>query len=67
MEVDIVIDALTECLVERSTGQNVKTEFRPRAKAIRPKDFRKWKFNWKHTEENGYTIYELFVAGDDTV
>lgn len=67
MEVDIVIDVLTECLVERSTGQNVKTEFRSRAEAIRPNDFREWKFNWKLTEENGYTIYELFVTGDDTV
>jgi len=67
MEVDIVIDALTECLVERSTGKNVKTEFRPRSKSIRPKDYRHWKFNWKLTEENGYTIYELFVDGDDTV
>ncbi|MSU09926.1 hypothetical protein FYJ84_13200 [Veillonellaceae bacterium WCA-693-APC-5D-A] len=67
MEVDIVIDVLTECLVERSTGQNVKTEFRSRTEAIRPNDFREWKFNWKLTEENGYTIYELFVTGDDTV
>ena len=67
MEIDIVIDALTECLVERSTGQNVKTEYRPRSEAIRPKDYRQWKFNWRQTEENGYTVYELFVANDATV
>lgn len=67
MEVDIIIDTLTECLVERSTGQRVKTEFRSRTVAIRPQDYRQWNFNWKLTEENGYTIYELFVVGDDTV
>ena len=67
MEVDIVIDAITECLIERSTQQIVKTEFRPRSEAIRPKDYRRWKFNWKQTEENGYNIYELFVVGSDEV
>ena len=67
MEVDIVIVTITECLVERFTQQIVETEFRPRSEAIRPKDYRHWKFNWKKNEENGYTIYELFVIGSDEV
>ena len=30
MEVDILIDKLTDCLVERSTGEQVETEYRLR-------------------------------------
>lgn len=67
MEVDIQIDKLTDCLVEKSTGKQVETEYRLRTVPIKPKDYKGWKFDWSKTEKNGYSIYELFLTDDDTV
>lgn len=67
MAVDILIDKLTDCLLERSTGERVETEYRMRTMPIKPKDYKDWKFDWSKTEKAGYNIYELFLAGDDTV
>ena len=67
MEVDILIDTITECLIDTRTGEEVETEYRARETPIRPKDCRGWKFNWSITEKNGYDIYELFLKGDDVV
>ncbi|MCM1100871.1 MAG: hypothetical protein NC079_01145 [Clostridium sp.] len=67
MEVDILIDGLTDCLVERKTGEQVETEYRLRLTPIKPKDYAGWKFDWSRTEKNGYDIYELFLADDDAV
>ncbi len=67
MEVDIVIDKITDCLIDTRTGREVETEYRMREVPIRPKDYKRRKFNWSTTEKNGYSIYELFVKNDDTV
>lgn len=67
MEVDILIDRITDCLVDTRTGEEVETAYRMRETSIRPKDYRGWKFNWSITEKNGYDIYELFLKDDDTV
>ena len=67
MEVDILIDRITDCLIDTRTGEEVETEYRMREASIRPRDYRGWKFNWSITEKNGYDIYELFVKDDDTV
>lgn len=67
MQIDILIDKLTDCLVDRATGENVNTEYKERTTAIKKKDYAGWKFNWSTTQDNGYTIYELLVDGDSTV
>jgi hypothetical protein len=67
MTVDILIDKLTDCLIERATNTVVETEYRERLTPIKKNDFKGWKFDWGITERNGYSIYELFVEGDDTV
>lgn len=67
MEVDILIDRITDCLIDTRTGVEVETEYRKRETPIRPKDYKGWKFNWSITEKNGYDIYELFLKDDDTV
>ena len=67
MEVDILIDKITDCLIDTSTGEEVETEYWMRETPIKPKDYKGWKFNWSITEKNGYHIYELFLKGDDTV
>lgn len=67
MEVDILIDKITDCLIDMRTGEKVETEYRMRETPIRSADYKGWKFNWKATEKNGYHIYELFVKGENTV
>lgn len=67
MAVDIQIDKLTDCLIERETGNIVDTEYMECITAIKKKDFAGWKFDWSTTQKNGYTVYELFVEDDDTV
>lgn len=67
MEVDILIDRVTDCLIDTRTAEEVETEYRVREMPIRPKDYKGWRFNWSNTEKNGYHIYELFVKGDSTV
>lgn len=67
MEVDILIDKLTDCLVERETGIILDTEYRCRTMPIKPKDYKGWKFNWSTTEKDGYTIYEVFLKDSNIV
>ncbi len=67
MQVDVHIDKLTDCLVERITGNIVDTEYIKRTKSISSSDCFGWQFDWRRTQEDGYTIYELFVENDDTV
>lgn len=67
MEVDILIDRLTDCLVDKRTGKEVNTEYRLKQEEIKEDDFKEWKFNWRTTQENGYDIYELFICNDDVV
>lgn len=67
MEVNILIDELTDCLVDRETGEIVETEYKERFRTIEPKEYRGWKFDWSITEKNGYNIYELFLKDDDIV
>ena len=43
------------------------TEYKLRPTPIMPKDYKGWKFDWSRTEKNGYNIYELFLADDETV
>lgn len=67
MEVDIIIDKLTECLVERESGKIVPTEFKKRITPIKEKEYNNWKFRWNVPEQRNYDIYELFLEGDDVV
>lgn len=67
MEVDVLIDELTDCLVERKTAKLVETEYKQRISPISRKEYRGWRFDWNKTEENGYSIYELFLKDDNTV
>ena len=45
MEVTIVIDELTHCLIERDTGNLVETEYHQRATPVKKKDYKGWNFN----------------------
>ena len=67
MNVDILIDKLTDCLVERETGRIVETEYRKHSTGMKQSEYKNWKFNWSLPEKNDYEIYELFIKGDQTV
>lgn len=67
MRIDILIDKLTDCLVERKTGKIVKTNYLKRIEELKRKDYLGWKFDWSVSQKKGYSIYELFVEGDPTV
>jgi hypothetical protein len=65
--VDILIDKLTDCLIERESDTVMETEYRKRLLPIMKKEFKDWKFDWSKTEKQGYSIYELFIKGDEEV
>lgn len=67
MVVDIQIDKLTDCLVERKSGNIVDTKYTEHITSIKKKEYAGWKFNWSTTQKNGYKVYELFVEDDTTV
>lgn len=67
MQINIRIDELTDCLVERETGIVLDTNYEKHSHPIKKKEYFNWKFDWSKTQANGYTIYELFINGNDTV
>lgn len=67
MQIEIIIDELTDCLREKVTGDIVKTKYCERKSEIHPDEYFDWKFDWTVTQQRGYKIYELFVAGSDVV
>ena len=67
MEVDIIIDKMTDCLIETFSGQIVNTCYIKRKVPIHKIDYKGWNFDWSITEKQGYNIYELFVEGNNTV
>ncbi len=67
MEIDIVIDKITNCLVLTTTGEEVKTYYIERKSIFSKKEFDGWKFDWSATQKNGFLVYELFVQGNTDV
>jgi len=70
VEVDIEIDGLTNCLVNRTTGEECDTQYRLISKTITKADAEKlkaegWLFDWSIPHSNGYEIYELLIKGSD--
>lgn len=72
MEVEIVIDSLTECLYFQKTGALCDTEYRLVSRVITKEDaldFKRvgWKFDWSIPHQNGYDVYELLLLGEEEV
>lgn len=67
MDIEVVIDDLTNCLIERATGQEVKTCYKVHVGLLHTKDIAEWNFDWRIPQEKGYAIYELFILNSDTV
>lgn len=72
MEIEILIDSLTDCLICTETGEECNTEYRLVTKRIAKQEAMQlkeegWKFDWSIPHKNGYEVYELLLEGDETV
>ena len=70
MEIDIEIDELTNCLVERSTEEEYDTQYRLISKTITNSEADRlkrqgWLFDWSVPHTNGYEVYELLLKDTD--
>lgn len=66
MEIDIIIDTLTNCLVCSETGEEYDTEYRLVSRTITKQDANElnkqgWKFDWSVPHQNWYEVYELLL------
>lgn len=57
--IDVEIDGLTPCLVEKATGETIDTTVEPIK--VTKKDYKNWKFNWSIPQKEGYDIYALRI------
>lgn len=72
MEIEIIIDSLTNCLICTETGEECDTEYRFVAKTITAMEAaglkaQGWKFDWSIPHKNGYEVYELLLENDEEV
>ena len=72
MEIDIIIDSLTNCLVDIKTGKEYNTEYRLIKQTITKNKAKKlqdegWIFDWSKPHKDGCEIYELLIEGSDEV
>lgn len=67
MEISVLIDKITDCLVRVSDGKVCNTSFYEKTSRFHPSDYKGWKFNWQQTQKDGFTVYELMVDGDPLV
>ena len=70
MEIDIEIDGLTNCLVNRNTNEECDTQYRLISKTITKSDAEElikegWLFDWSLPHSNGYEVYELLIKGSN--
>jgi hypothetical protein len=59
--IDIVIDEITDCLIERASGKKVETVVEEISFKRRPKG---WKFDWSVPKRQGSSVFALKVKGD---
>ncbi len=68
MGIDIEIDRFTPCLIEKSTGRIVNTEYH---RAVKPElvglQRKGWNFNWNSPDLKKSEIYKLTLQNDKTI
>ena len=62
----VKVDELTQCLKERSTGQNINTAYNLAESSELRSYGRKsgWAFDWTKPEKQGFDVYKLALSGD---
>lgn len=68
----VEIDALTQCLIHRLSGEIVQTEFRSHSEKISKRTAKNWLaegwlFDWSIPQKEGFEIYDLFAVNDSRV
>lgn len=68
--INIDIDATTNCIVKKTTGEIYDTGAEKIKRKIIPAEAKNdirhgWNFNWYDIQENGYTIVELYTKNDN--
>lgn len=63
-EVDLEIDKITPCLIDRLTKERVHTHVKVVTEPIPAAQYIGWSFDWSLTQRNGYTIYRLVAEND---
>lgn len=66
MEIDLIIDVLTPCLIERNTDRVVKTTYRIIEKDEIPSITKGWSFDWLDSQLDDYVIYGVALE-DGTI
>ena len=70
MEIDIVIDSLTNCLVCNKTGKELDTEFKEiivDSVLATKLNQEGWKFDWSKPAKEGYTLLALYIKDDKKI
>lgn len=65
LNVGIMIDKFTPCLIENSTGKIVDT-IMIQIK-LKKQDYKGYNFDWSIPLRNGYEVYALKIVDDDTI
>lgn len=65
MKIDILIDEITNCLIKRATGKEVKTHYNEVDHVFSKDEAQKlkaegWKFDWSLPQKQGCKLYELY-------
>jgi hypothetical protein len=63
MKIDITIDKITPCLVERTTGKIFNTQMI--SVKLAKNDYKGWNFDWSIPKRNGFDIHALKIINDD--
>jgi len=68
MQIDIIIDRMTPCLVEIATGKIHQTTFSvAKAAELINLQVQGWNFDWSDAELAYCNIYKLQIVGDDEI
>jgi len=65
--VDILIDQITDCLVEHISGKIVDTRYELRSQKFNSSELKGWKFDWNKPFHSDYQVYELFIKESNIV
>ncbi|MBR1599253.1 MAG: hypothetical protein IJ661_10155 [Lachnospiraceae bacterium] len=72
LEINIEIDELTDCLIDRETHEKYDTECKLISTSITSsfaKELKKngWSFDWSIPQKDGYEVYSLNIVEDDEI
>lgn len=69
MLIDIIIDGITDCIIDTKTGKKVNTTYKKLEQRITKAEAEfllssGWSFDWSLPQRDGFDIYQLFTVED---